>query len=140
MGEFQVIVTAGAQVAAPPKAILIDVTRRAIKRGAAVVYFRRRPFLIALAILAARGDLVPQAELIDLLWPDPDTQALTADLMVRHYLIKTRLGLDALGLTVAVSWGRGWYLSAQTETPPSQPTRVRYRGHGHHAALVVERF
>jgi DNA-binding winged helix-turn-helix (wHTH) protein len=61
--------------------------------------------LLALLLVTPPGRVVEYDEIIETLWPDPDTQPLTAPKIIS--VIKYRLQLK--GIHIDCYWGRGCY-------------------------------
>lgn len=64
---------------------------------------------LALLLVASPHKVVEHATIIEALWPDPDTQALTANKLVSIVITRLRKA----GVPIKNVWGRGYLIPAE---------------------------
>lgn len=77
--------------------------------------------LLALLLVSPPNRVVPYDVAVEGVWPDPDSQALTA-VDVLHVIVTT---LRHRGVRIDTEWGRGFVIPAECRSewtpPPAQP-------------------
>jgi DNA-binding phage protein len=91
--------------------------------GRPVHLFPQSAELVALLLVSPPDRCVPYDLIIEAVWPDPDSQALTA-VHVLHVMVTK---LRHRGVHIFTEWGRGLFLPAECRGERARHRRLKYR-------------